>query len=658
MSVRFAGVPAFFVGSCLALVGLAVACDSTSPTDEPGPASSGGTGNPGGGVTGNGGSNPASGGVTTTGGASNSSGGASAATNGGSSGAAAPGGAGSPAGGVVATGGGPVAGSPPLAGAGSGGGGAPSTPKPAPTLIGDVAFSTPSQSFKAELSVSLSTVVANAEIRYTTDGTVPTAASTLYPGTPLVLTGTTQLRAQAFVAGLPTGSLSTAVYIARTFDLTSDLPIILVDGYGKGKPTDKEVSLDAAVMVFEPSDGMASLTVLPTLAARAGYHVRGQSSANFPQTPYKIELWDNANKDSDYAVLGMPADSDWALIPPYYDRALVRNPFVYTLGEEIGLDAPRTAYAEVYLNYEARPIGDADYQGIYWVSETIKNNKDRTNLKQLKETDTMLPQISGGYIFKFDQLAAEEPKLLCTGADPIPGGFGGPGRGGGRGGNAGTGNTPTGTCWTDLEVVDPEPLNAEQQTWLTQHIQQFHDTLHMTPIGDYAQFIDVPSFVDYLIINELTRNVDAYVRSAYYHKDRDGKLKAGPLWDYNFSLAVGGMGTIDPAGGFQYAGTRNINNWYPKLVADPVFMTAVKTRWKELRQGLFSDAALDQRVTTLAAPLTNAVVRDFAKWPVSSMYGSGTGFVVGPTVATWAEQIQALRTYLLARTAWLDSQYQ
>src|SRR5688500_10143521 len=369
---------------------------------------------------------------------------------------------------------------------------------------------------------------------------------------------------------MPSGALSTALYTARSFDLSSDLPIILVDGYGKGKPSDKEVSLDAAVMIFEPSGGMATLTAMPTLASRAGYHVRGQSSASFPQTPYKIELWDNANQDVDHTVLGMPSDSDWALIPPYYDRSLVRNPFVYTLGAEIGLGAPRNAYAEVYINYEARPVADSDYQGIYWVSETIKNNKDRTNLKQLKEADTMLPQISGGYIFKFDQLAAEEPKLLCTGSEPLSNGFGGPGRGGGRGGSGG-GATQTGTCWVDLEVVDPEPLNTEQQSFLTAHVQQFHDSLHTMPIGDYSQFIDVPSFVDYLIVNELTRNVDAYVRSAYYHKDRDGKIKAGPLWDYNFSLAVGGGTTIDPAGGFQYAGTRNVNNWYPKLVTDPAF---------------------------------------------------------------------------------------
>jgi hypothetical protein len=627
----------------LSWICLAPACGSTSDENPPvgGPSANGGVAPMGGqppsptGGSVNGGAGGLSPGPTGGAAPATPQGGATPATTGG----AAPSEAGG-SGGNVAT------------------GGSANPSKPEPSLVGDVAFSTPSQSFKGELSVSLSTTIEGAEIRYTVDGSLPVAASTLYPGTALVLTATTQLRAQAFVGGMPNGKLSTALYIQRTFDLTSDLPIVLVDGYGKGKPTDKNVSVDAAVMIFEPVEGSATLTALPTLASRAGYHVRGQSSASFPQTPYKVELWDNENADVDHKVLGMPSDSDWALIPPYYDRSLIRNPFIYTLGSEIGLSAPRTAYAEVYLNYEGRAMAESDYQGIYWVSETIKNNKDRTNLKQLKEADTMLPQISGGYIFKFDQLAAEEPKILCTGSNPISSGFGGPGRGGrGMGGSAGATGT-AGTCWNDLEVVDPSPLNMEQQAWLTTSIQQFHDTLHTMPIGDYAQFIDVPSFVDYLIVNELSRNVDAYVRSAYYHKDRDGKLKAGPLWDYNFALAVGGQNTIDPAGGFQYMGTRNINNWYPKLVTDEAFMTAVKARWKELRQGLFADAALNERVTKLSEPLKNAVARDFAKWPVSSIYGGAQSFVVGPTVPTWPEQIQALRDYLVARTAWMDTQYQ
>ncbi|WP_433926483.1 CotH kinase family protein [Sorangium cellulosum] len=528
-----------------------------------------------------------------------------------------------------------------------------------PSLLGDVAFSTPSQTFRDQIQVGMTTTVDGAEIRYTVDGQPPTAASTLYTGEPLTLTATTQVRAQAFVGGAATGSVSTGLYIARTIDATSDIPIMIVDGYGKGKPGDKEVYFDAAVMIWEPVNGVASIASLPTMAMRAGYHVRGQSSANFPQTPYKLELWDNEGKDLDYSVLGMPADSDWALIPPYYDRTLIRNPFTYALGREMGLQAPRTEFAEVYLNYEPHAIGEADYQGIYWVSETIKNNKVRTDLAQLEEEDRALPDISGGYIFKFDQAAAEEPQLTCTGSEPLPGfgGFGGGGWPGGPGGPGG--NDESGTCWIDLEVVDPDPLNDEQATWLTQYIQQFHDSLHQTPIGDYAAYIDLPSFIDYLIISELTLNVDAYVRSAYYFKDRDQKLKAGPLWDYNFALGGVGAQNATPQSesdtGWRFSGQRNVNNWYQKLTGDPAFMAQVRTRYTALRQTLLSEAAIEQRMNSLSAPLAQAVVRDYAKWPVPSVIESSTGFVGGPTVPTWEGQLQVMRDFIRARLAWMDA---
>ncbi|WP_437315007.1 CotH kinase family protein [Sorangium sp. So ce385] len=526
------------------------------------------------------------------------------------------------------------------------------TPQAIPSLTGDVAFSTPSQTFRDQIQVEMSTSIDGAEIRYTLDGQLPTSASTLYTGEPVTLTATTQVRAQAFAGGAARGAVSTGIYIARTIDATSDLPIMLIDGYGQGKPTDKEVYFDAAVMIWEPVNGVASIASLPTMAMRGGYHVRGQSSMNFPQTPYKVELWGNDDKDLDYPVLGMPADSDWALIPPYYDRTLIRNPFTYTLGRDMGLEAPRNEFAEVYLNYDARVIGEADYQGIYWISETIKNNEARTDLKQLEEEDLDAPKISGGYIFKFDQAAAEEPMLTCTGSDPLPsfGGFGG-----GGGPRPGQG----GTCWIDLEVVDPDPLNDAQEAWLTQYIQEFHDSLHQTPIGDYAAYIDVPSFIDYLIISELTLNVDAYVRSAFYHKDRDQKIKAGPLWDYNFALGGVGAQSAAPESnndtGFRFSGARNVNNWYQKLTADPAFMAQVKARYTALRQTLLSEAALEQRMDELSAPLAQAAARDLAKWPVSDIIESSEGFLGGPTAPTWEGQLQVMRDFLRARLAWLDA---
>ena len=129
---------------------------------------------------------------------------------------------------------------------------------------------------------------------------------------------TRQIRAQAFVGEGAAGRWGTALYVARTFDAQSDLPLIVVEGYGAGKPEDRDVYVDMGFLVYEPIDGVAALSNPPTLASRGGYHLRGQSSATFEQAPYRIELWDNASEDIDLPLLGMPAEGDWALIGPYF----------------------------------------------------------------------------------------------------------------------------------------------------------------------------------------------------------------------------------------------------------------------------------------------------------------------------------------------------
>ncbi len=512
-----------------------------------------------------------------------------------------------------------------------------------PPLDGDVDFSVPSGTFQGSLSVGLASALDAVELRYTTDGNVPAPNSALYTA-PLTLDETTQLRAQAFSNGAPVGQLGTALYIARNLDATSDLPLVLIDGYGTGKPEDTEVYADMAFMVFEPNQGQSALSDPPRLASRGGYHLRGQSSATFEQAPYRVELWDNASEDADHPLLGMPAEADWALIGPYVDRSLIRNAFVYELGRDMGLPAPRYAFAEVYLNFADRPLQAIDYQGIYMVVETIKNHKDRLNLEQLESNDTSDVQITGGYIFKFDWAASEEPTLECSGSAPLGGGGFGPPMAG----------APGGTCWTDLEVVDPQPLAPEQAAWLTDYVQTFHDALHESPFEQFRQFIDVRSFVDVFIINELTRNLDAYTRSAFYHKERNQPLAAGPLWDFNLTLGMG-FGTNLEVEGFQFEDRRVASDWYRVLGVDPSFLAEVSVRWRELRQGVLSDAALAQRISTLAEPLTAAAARDFERWPVAQVLGDS--FFEIPSEPTWQGQLQVMRDWLEQRSAWLDSQF-
>jgi hypothetical protein len=298
-------------------------------------------------------------------------------------------------------------------------------------------------------------------------------------------------------------------------------------------------------------------------------------------------------------------------------------------------------FAEVYINQDEGPLDAADYQGVYAVTQTIKNQKSRVDLKQLRPEDTLPSDVTGGYIFKFDQAAVDdgELELICTGSPPMRGGFGQQQGGGG-------------TCWDDLELVDPAPANPEQIAWITGHLQEFHDALHANPIGDgYLRYIDLRSFVDHFIISEITRDVDAYIRSHYMHKDRDGLIKAGPVWDYNFALNNFG----DEIEGWQWQdGRTGTNDWYDILPSQPLFMEAVSERFSELRETLLADAEIDARIDAVRAPLQNAGLRDLQRWPVGvGRFGGGGGDDSPPT---WEGQIEDLKAWTHERLAWLDTQ--
>jgi len=677
-------------------------CSSKGATDGSGGATNKGGASAGGAGGGSGaGGSKATGGSTTTGGAGGAAGAGGSKATGGSATTGGAGGA-AGAGGSKATGGstsnGGVGGLSASGGAGgktggaggaSGAGGAGGTggisaaaddcTSPAK---GDVTLSVPSGTFQGTLSVELATSISGAEIRYTTDGTAPTSASPKYSSA-LSLTKTTRLRAQAFVNGTASGALSGALYVARRIDATHDLPVIILDSFGSGKLPTAEAQrqfVDVAYLAFEPSSGTASISGTPTHASFAAFHVRGNSSAMFDKVPYRLELRDPVGEDRDCPVLGMPAESDWALVGPHADKTLIHNNFVYELGREMGMQAPRVKLAEVYVNVNDEPIEDTDYQGVYQVVETIKNQKDRLNLKQLNETKLDDAQITGGYIFSFEWSITAENPLPC----------------------------PSGTAdgWSYMELVDPIPVATKQKDWLVNHLVNFNKAVHSSNRADatsgYPNYIETQSFADTIIINELTRNMDGLVRSQYFFKDRDKKINAGPLWDFDLIAGVGlnpgslMAGTLANTGaeGWQYegnasrmsttnptpkadagvpdAGTKRdagfgwpgggggttqagTTDWFPVLLSDPTFKSQLIARWKSLRGNLLSDSAMDSRIDGLTKNLTAAADRNFKRWNILSQ--AQVSPFDTPTASTYAAQIAFMKDWLNKRAAWLDGQW-
>lgn len=509
---------------------------------------------------------------------------------------------------------------------------------------GDVRFSVPSGTFVSWVSVELSTALAGAEIRYTTDGRAPSVASPRYEGSPLQFTSTTRIRAQSFVAGQPQGLPSAAIYVARGIDSTHDLPVVVLDAYAQGRASIRDRSfVDVAFLGFAPTNGVAALSQTPTISNLAAYHSHGQSSVMFNKASYRVELRNSNGTDRECELFGLPRDADFVLIGPHADKTLIHNPFVYSLGRDMGLLAPRLSMIELFLNVDDQPLTHTDYYGVYQMVEKFKIQKNRIELAKLLPTDTTEPNVSGGYIFKFEWQATEPPTIACAGAAE--------------------------TCWSDLELVEPDAPSSAQIAYFGNYLQAFNTALHSAtpadPVSGYPAYIDVSSFVDQVIINEFTRNMDAYVRSQYFHKDRGKKIVAGPLWDFDLIAGVGmradfSWGAAYPnmdIAGWQYESNapRMTSAWFKILIADPAFRAQLVERWKGLRQSLLSDQAIQTRIQTVSQGLDNAATRNFLRWPI--LMQDMVMPMATPIAPSWREQLEYMRKWLTDRAAWLDTQW-
>ena len=204
--------------------------------------------------------------------------------------------------------------------------------------------------------------------RYTTNGDVPRQSSPRFTGSPISLSQSTLIRARAFENGLAPGPVAEAGYIRLASNIrntSSNLPIVVLEEFGGGSTADNGKSF-IFWAIFEPGEANGRTQLLGDyqLGTRAGFKVRGSSSTGFAKKSWSIEAWDEADDNKNIAPLGLPKESDWILSGRYtFDRALMRNPFIYELSNQIGRYAVRTRFVEVYLNTNGGELASGDYHG-------------------------------------------------------------------------------------------------------------------------------------------------------------------------------------------------------------------------------------------------------------------------------------------------------
>lgn len=407
------------------------------------------------------------------------------------------------------------------------------------------------------------------------------------------------------------------------------LPLVSVNTNGKEIVDEPKISAD-----FTITDGDQTL-----YSGKMGIEIRGSSSQAFPKKSYGFETWDAEDNDMDATLLGMPEEEDWILYAPYSDKSLVRNVLIYDLARDMGQYASRTQFVEVNLN--------GQYNGVYVFMEKLKRDKGRIDISKLNEDENEGEDLTGGYIIKIDK----SDKEGYTDFNSFNSDYAADGA------NSGS---PIRFLYDYPKADD---ITDAQRSYITTYIAGFEDALaadtFMDPDSGYASYIDVDSFIDFFILNEISNNVDGYRISTFMHKDKNEKLKMGPIWDFN--LAWGNADYC--SGGETDVWAYEFNErcpgdfwfvpfWWDRLLQDPAFVDRLKNRWTELRGNLLSDTAISGKVDGYLSILNEgaAVGPNFDKWPVLGTYVWPNNFVG----SSYDEEIGYLKQWISDRTTWLD----
>jgi hypothetical protein len=353
---------------------------------------------------------------------------------------------------------------------------------------------------------------------------------------------------------------------------------------------------------------------------------RGHTTWAMPKKPYAIKFTKKKSIDK------MESNKRWNLLANYSDKTLLRTDVAFKMGKIFDGMAwtPDSRQVDFYLNNE--------YLGVYQLTEAIKIDKKRVNFYiEEKEKIIASDKPDGGYILEIDTHILEE----------LGGDF-----------YFKTTSGLTFVCSDPDKNLDEKIVGDSEGRSIVQKIQADVQQLEDAIFGDfftdpengYRNYLDVDSFIDWYLVNEITKNNDAaFVSSVYMYRDpKKNKFFMGPLWD--FDLSLGNYGETDSKNpeGFHI---KNVP-WVSRLFEDPDFVSALKDRWNKKKDDVNALYAKGGYIDKQAERLSKAVDLNFQRWLILYEYVWPNPVVTG----SYDKEIDNLKKWFAKRMTWLDSE--
>lgn len=338
----------------------------------------------------------------------------------------------------------------------------------------------------------------------------------------------------------------------------------------------------------------------------AGVENRGRSSRGFPKHQYAVELWDETGAEIEADLLGFGSGEDWVVNGAYVDRALMRNQFAFDIFRAMGGWAPESAPCSLTL--------DGTWLGIFFLTERARRSEHRIDL----------PRSTIGR--SFIALLDEGPSVVSFQAAGV-----------GHGG------------WRLIYPRQAEATEAEiegARVWLQGWLTAILSADPSDPETGVFAWVDKDSAVDFVLVEELVKNCDAYYLSTYVYKEPGGRLHFSP-WDFDLSIGQPLYNNNTPPEGW----VRGRRPWVGVMGTVPGFQDALAERWFELREGLLSDEQVMARIERQRATLGDAVYDNFEVWPIEDIQFFRNQL---PLVSSYDQEYQRVRDWMPRRLAWID----
>jgi len=373
------------------------------------------------------------------------------------------------------------------------------------------------------------------------------------------------------------------------------IPVVYIQTPGAAPIVSKEEWIkDASIKIVYPDGTVDYESNVLQIRGRGNF-----TWDNFPKKPYALKL------DKRSKILGMPKHKRWVLLANWQDRTLMRNDISFEIAKQTELSwTPRGYFVEVVLNDK--------HQGNYYLCEQVKVDENRVDVAEMTAEDIAGGAVTGGYLIEMDEYFDEVNKFMSTMEFPYM-----------------------------FKDPDEDILQKEQFEYFQNFIAAFEKSLldeKKYKNHEYMTFIDIDSFIDFWFAQELCGNWEAnYPKSCYFNKNRNGKLKAGPVWDFDWS-------TFIPEESEQFRIKDAV--YYPRLFGDPKFVERVKERWTLLKPKFDT---VTNTIRERAAQIKESEKFNIALWPITTNHN-------GDEKLTFQEAIDYMVKAYDTKLKWMDSQ--